>query len=228
MRLEDLNWMDVESYLKTDDRIILVLGSCEQHGFLSMLTDVRIPQALADAASQESNVLVAPALNFGVSPYFLDFPGTISLKPSTYLAVFEDILESLIHHGFKRVLILNGHGGNHVATTTCNTILNKHSDVQIRWYSWWRSRAVQRIYEKHNLKPGHGDWSEAFPFTIVSDIPDWNKEMPDVEGSISSSKMKELFPDGAMGSPLKADMSIMDELFKTSLANILHLLSFED
>jgi creatinine amidohydrolase len=228
MRLEDLNWMDVESYLKTDDRIILVLGSCEQHGFLSLLTDVRIPQALADAASQESNVLVAPALNFGVSPYFLEFPGTISLQPSTYLAVFEDMLESLIHHGFKRILLLNGHGGNHVATTTCNIILNKHPHVQIRWYSWWRSRAVQKIYEKHNLKPGHGDWSEAFPFTIVSDIPDRKKEIPDVEGSISAEKMKELFPDGVMGNPTIADMAIMDELFKTALANILHLLTFED
>ena len=228
MRLEDLNWMDVESYLQADDRIILVLGSCEQHGFLSMQTDVRIPQALADAASREMDVLVAPALNFGVSPYFMEFPGTISLQPKTYIAIFEDIIESLIHHGFKRILILNGHGGNHVATTSCNTILNKYPDVQIRWYSWWRSRAVQKIYEKHNLKPGHGDWSEAFPFTIVSDIPNLEKDVADVEGSISALKMKELFPEGVMGSPLKADMSIMDELFKTALANILHLLTFEE
>jgi creatinine amidohydrolase len=228
MRLEELNWMDVENYLKTDDRIMLVLGSCEQHGYLSLQTDVRVPQALADAASQESAVLVAPALNFGVSPYFLDFPGTISIKPKTYLAVFEDLLESLIHHGFKRILILNGHGGNHVATTTCNTVLNQNPDVKIRWYSWWRSRSVQRVYEKYQMKPGHGDWSEAFPFTIVSDIPDGEKEVPDIEGAISAQEMRRLFPDGVMGSPYTADLSIMDELFKTALANVLHLLTFED
>ena len=228
MRLEDLNWMDVESYLKTDDRIILVLGSCEQHGFLSMLTDVRISQALADAASQESDILVAPALNFGVSPYFMEYPGTISLQPKTYLALFEDIVGSLIHNGFKRFLIMNGHGGNHVATTTCNNILNQHPDVQIRWYSWWRSRSVQRIYEKYQLKPGHGDWSEAFTFNVVANIPDIEKEVPDIEGSISAEKMKRLFPDGVMGSPLTVDMKIMDELFKTALANVLHLLEFED
>ena len=50
MRLEDLNWMDVEQYLKTDDRLLVVLGACEQHGYLSLLTDIKIPLALADAA----------------------------------------------------------------------------------------------------------------------------------------------------------------------------------
>jgi creatinine amidohydrolase len=68
MRIEDLNWMDVENYLKHDDRLILVIGACEQHGYLSLLTDIRIPLALADAASQQTGVLVAPPLNFGSSP----------------------------------------------------------------------------------------------------------------------------------------------------------------
>jgi len=70
MRIEDLNWMDVENYLKQDDRLILVIGACEQHGYLSLLTDIRIPLALADAASQQAGVLVAPPLNYGASPYF--------------------------------------------------------------------------------------------------------------------------------------------------------------
>ena len=91
MRLEELNWMDVEAYLKKDDRIMLVLGACEQHAYLSLLTDVKIPMALADSASQQSGVLVGPPLNFGVSPYFLNYPGTISLRVSTFLDAVEDI-----------------------------------------------------------------------------------------------------------------------------------------
>ncbi len=51
MRLEDLNWMDVEKYLAQDDRLMLVLGACEQHAYLSLLTDIKIPLALADSAS---------------------------------------------------------------------------------------------------------------------------------------------------------------------------------
>src|ERR1041384_6831047 len=78
MRLEDLNWTDVEKYLQQEDRLMLVTGATEQHGYLSLLTDIKIPLALADAASQTTGVLVAPPLNFGVSPYLLSYPRTLS------------------------------------------------------------------------------------------------------------------------------------------------------
>ena len=64
MRFEECNWMDVENYLQKEDRVILVIGACEQHGYLSLQTDMRIPLALADAASSETGVIVAPTLNF--------------------------------------------------------------------------------------------------------------------------------------------------------------------
>ena len=115
MRFEELNWMDVEQYLLSDDRLIMVLGACEQHGYLSLLTDMRIPLALADAASQQSGVLVAPSLNFGASPYFLAYPGTISLRMNTLLDVMEDLVRSVHNYGFRRILVLNGHGGNESA-----------------------------------------------------------------------------------------------------------------
>jgi creatinine amidohydrolase len=85
MRIEDLNWMDVEEYLRHEDRLILVIGACEQHGYLSLLSDVKIPLALADAAAQKTGVLVAPPLNYGVSPYFIAYPGTFSLRLSTLM-----------------------------------------------------------------------------------------------------------------------------------------------
>ena len=72
MRFNELNWFDIEQYLNEDDRVMIVVGACEQHGYLSMLTDVKIPLAIADAASTKTNVLVAPPVNFGASPYFLD------------------------------------------------------------------------------------------------------------------------------------------------------------
>jgi creatinine amidohydrolase len=66
MRYDELNWMDIESYLEQEDRLMLVVGSCDQHGYLSLLSDIKIPLALADAASRQTGVLVAPPLNFGV------------------------------------------------------------------------------------------------------------------------------------------------------------------
>ena len=95
MQLDDMHWMDVENYLKQDDRIMVIIGSCEQHGYLSLLTDVKIPLALADAASKSTGVIVAPPINFGISPYFLAYPGTISLRTETLLHLMEDIVASL-------------------------------------------------------------------------------------------------------------------------------------
>src|SRR3972149_1386738 len=133
MRLEELNWMDVENYLAQDDRIILVLGATEQHGYLSLLTDVKIPQALADAASASTGVLIAPPLNFGVSPYFATYPGTISLRTSTFLAVVEDIVQSLYGVGFRRIFIMNGHGGNSGGPTRLTELANEMDGLKFIW-----------------------------------------------------------------------------------------------
>ncbi len=108
MRLGELNWMEVETLVKKDDRLIIVLGACEEHGYLSLLTDVKIPLSLADAASQRTGVLVAPPVNFGCSPYFTTYPGTISLRAATLMDLTEDIVRSVTGYGFKRLLFLNG------------------------------------------------------------------------------------------------------------------------
>jgi creatinine amidohydrolase len=92
MRFEELNWFDVQEYLLREDRLMLVLGSCEQHAYLSLLTDTKVPLALADAASQQTGVLVAPPLSFGCSPYFMAYPGTMSLRLSTLLDLVEDLV----------------------------------------------------------------------------------------------------------------------------------------
>lgn len=137
MRLEDMNWMDVEEYLKREDRLMLVMGACEQHGYLSLLTDVKIPLALADAASQQTGVLVAPPLNFGCSPYFLAYPGTLSLRVGTLIALVEDLVRSAHGHGFRRILVINGHGGNSPGRAQLRELANALPDLQLAWYDWW-------------------------------------------------------------------------------------------
>ncbi|MCJ7513097.1 MAG: creatininase family protein, partial [Anaerolineales bacterium] len=82
-QLSTMNWMQVESYLRSDDRLMLILGACEQHGYLSLLTDVQIPETIAQAASERTGVLVAPSVPFGYSPFFAAYPGTISLRIAT-------------------------------------------------------------------------------------------------------------------------------------------------
>jgi creatinine amidohydrolase len=227
MRLSELNWIDVESYLKNDDRIMVVLGSCEQHAYLSLLTDVKVPLALADAASQKSGVLVAPPLNFGASPYFLAYPGTISLRIATLLDVAEDIVRSLYGHGFRRILALNGHGGNDPVRGRLYEIASELPDLRLGWYAWWQSHSVEAICQKYNLKPAHASWLEAFPFTQVADLPQNKKQPPSVPGLMGAKEAREIYRDGSFGGPYKVDPTIMQEIFDACLADIVHMIKFE-
>jgi creatinine amidohydrolase len=226
MRFEEMNWMDIEAYLKVDDRVMVVLGATEQHGYLSLLTDAKIPQALADAASQRSGVVVAPPLNFGVSPYFLAYPGTISLRSSTFLDVVEDMITSLYQAGFRRILVLNGHGGNDGAKARLVELANRLSGLKLSWYGWWQSHSVEDVGRQHGIKLYHAGWLEAFPFTIVSEIPDGDKVPASVKGILNAEEARQAYGDGVFGGAYQVDPAIMDELFAAALADVLYLLEF--
>lgn len=227
MRLEDLNWMDVERYLDGDDRLILVLGSCEQHGYLSLLTDIKIPAALADSASNRTGVLVAPPLNFGISPYFLGYPGTLSLSVKTMVSAVEEIIRSAYRQGFRRILILNGHGGNLPVRHHLNEVNNELPDLKVRWYDWWTSHSVEAIAQNHNIKPAHANWLEAFSFTIVNELPEGSKTPPKVPSAIMEAGLaREVYGDGSFGGPYRVDDGIIQEVLRAALEDVLLLLEF--
>jgi creatinine amidohydrolase len=107
---------------------------------------MKIPQALADAASQKTGVLVAPPVNYGISPYFMAYPGTLSLRVSTFLDTVEDIVRSAYIHGFRRILVLNGHGGNDPARGRLVEVANDMPGLRLacmpggRRTTWKKSR----------------------------------------------------------------------------------------
>ncbi len=228
MRIEDLNWMDVEEYLQHDDRLILVIGACEQHGYLSLLSDVKIPLALADAASKQTGILVAPPLNFGASPYFLAYPGTISLRLGTLLDTVEDIVRSAHRQGFRRILVLNGHGGNNGAKIRLTELANELAGLQVRWYAWWMAHSIEEVAIRHNIKPDHANWLEAFSFTIVSDLPEGEKVPPEVPSDVMDAKTaRKIYGDGSFGDRYRVPEETMQEIFDAALADILRMLKFE-
>jgi creatinine amidohydrolase len=112
VRITDMNWMQVEECLRHDDRAVLPLGSTEQHSHLRLTVDCILPERVAADAAEPLGVPVFPVVPYGVTPYFREFPGSISLKVETHLRVVGDILDGLAHSGFRRILIVNGHGGN--------------------------------------------------------------------------------------------------------------------
>ena len=224
MRFSEMNWFDIESYLKTDDRIMVIVGSCEQHGYLSLLTDVKIPLSFADAVSKKTNILVAPPINFGGSPYFLDYPGTISLRITTLMDIMEDVIKSLHHHGFRRILILNGHGGNEPVKGRLYEIANELSDLNLAWYSWWNSPKIERIAIEHNLKSYHAGWIEAFNFTRVGDLPDTEKPPPVIPGLIGADEVRKLYGDGVFGGKYQVGEEIMNQIFESAVLDVIQLL----
>lgn len=227
MRIEDCNWFDIERYLEKDDRLIFVIGACEQHGYLSLQTDTKVPLALADAASERTGVLVAPALNFGCSPYFLNYPGTISLRISTLLEIVEDQIRSAYQQGFRRMLFINGHGGNNPAVGRIYELVNELPELRVSWYSWWQAQSVEQVALKYQLKPTHANWLEAFPFTRVCDLPNGKKIPPVETGLMSAVKTRKMFGDGSFGGEYVVGDDIYREILQSCLDDVLMMLQDE-
>ncbi len=117
MRLQLATWPEVEEYLKTRSEIIIPIGSTEQHGPNGHIgTDALTAEAVAFAVGAATGTYVGPTINVGMAVHHTQFPGTITMRPSTMIAYIQDYVNTLSGYGFQRFFFLNGHGGN-VATT---------------------------------------------------------------------------------------------------------------
>ena len=111
--LPHMTWPEVQDLLTRSDVVIIPVPAIEQHGpQLPIGTDYLSGEELAKLIAQKTDVLVAPILLPGVSPYHMEFPGTITISPETMQRVYFEAVQSLIHHGFRRFLILTSHSGN--------------------------------------------------------------------------------------------------------------------
>ncbi len=111
--LPHLTWPEVEDLLSRTDMVIIPVPALEQHGpQLPIATDYFSGEELAKLIAQKTDVLVAPILLPGISAYHMEFPGTITLSADTVQRVHFEAVQSLIHHGFRRFMILTSHAGN--------------------------------------------------------------------------------------------------------------------
>lgn len=105
--------MEVETYLSRSQGIIIPIGSTEQHGPTGLIgTDAICAEAIAQGVGEKVAALVAPTINVGMALHHTEFPGSMSLKPSTLMLVIQDYLTSLAKAGFTKFFFINGHGGN--------------------------------------------------------------------------------------------------------------------
>ena len=205
MRVQDCNWMQLEEYLRRDDRIVLPFGSVEQHGYLSLGVDMILSERVSVEAAEPLGVPVFPVVAYGVTPYFREFPGSISLRVETYRAVVRDLLDSLHGQGFRRFLLVNGHGGNDPGGAAGAEWSGAHPDAHVVWHNWWNGPRVWEVVQSIDSDASHASWLENFPWTRLPGVasPAERKPMADVSQmrELDPADLRELLGDGSFGGP---------------------------
>jgi creatinine amidohydrolase len=216
VRLDLMSWPEVETYLTERNDIVVPIGSTEQHGPNGLVgTDALCAEVIGRAVAEKAGALAAPTLSLGMAQHHLGFPGTISLRPSTLMALVGDVIASLARHGFKKILFVNGHGGN-IATVNATfaeyyaaasfAVGGNETPVECRLRNWWEAPAVAPISrELYGGAEGmHATPSEvsvtqfAFPDHIKR--AEMHPEVAPTSGFTDAADYRRAFPDGRIGS----------------------------
>ena len=202
MRIADMDWRMVEDWLRGDDRGVLPHGSTEQHASLSLAVDAILAEKIAVDAAAPLGVPVYPALPFGLAPYFQSFPGSVTLRVETYVAVVRELLDSMKRSGFRRILIVNGHGGNQPAAALAQEWMLDNPDCRVRFHDWWRAPKTWAKVMATDPIASHAGWMENFPWTrLATTIVDGDKPMIDFDLMKASApfEVRNIIEDGNYG-----------------------------
>ena len=195
MRIRDLNWLQLEAYLESDDRIVLPVGSTEQHAYLSLETDNILAERASVEAAEPLGVPVLPVVAYGVTG-FTAYPGSPTLRETTLLAVLSDIVDSLSGQGFERILVVNGHSGN----TGAGEELARSRTPAVVWHELWDGRPDE-IAAAIDPDYDHASWSENFPWTRLPGVAIPAERKPPVEWPENGNPetWREALGDGSFG-----------------------------
>jgi creatinine amidohydrolase len=125
-------------------------------------------------------VPVFPVMPYGLAPYFTAYPGTVSLRVETLLAVARDVLASIRRAGFRRILIVNGHGGNAPVGALAQELMADWPDTSIRFHNWWSAPRTWAMVQATG-PASHASWMENFPWTRLPQTPAPEGEKPMVD-----------------------------------------------
>jgi creatinine amidohydrolase len=203
MKISEMNWMQVAQAIERDGRAVVPVGSVEQHGYLSLATDAILAERVACEAAEPLSVPVFPVLAYGMTPYFLGFPGTVSLRLDTYHRILTDVLDSLSGHGFTRILLVNGHGGNVPGASVLAEWMNRHPGVSARWHDWWSAPRTWAAVQALDPEASHASWMENFPWTRVHGVEMPPERKPMVNGArvhaMDAAAVRNYLADGSYG-----------------------------
>jgi len=236
MRLDYAFWPDVEDYLKKEGRLILPVGSVEQHGpAVAMGIDYIISTAVAEAAGEKLGLYVAPPLIYGMSLHHAAFAGTLSLTPTAYLHLLTDLLGFLVRHGFRRICLVNGHGGN-VPTlkAAAAEVSYEHEGARFLVLSWYDMEGV-RMRVEEEFGPDEGSHTTPSEVSLLMYLrPELVGDLSRVartEGGLilwqpGPGDLRKYYPQGAIGSdPRLASPALGKELFGLAVEGVVEAVS---
>ncbi|AIG00798.1 creatininase [Pseudomonas fluorescens] len=214
MLLHQSTWIEIGQFLDRSRTVVIPIGSNEQHGPTGLLgTDWMCPQIIAHQAQKDADILVGPTFNIGMAQHHLGFPGTISLRPSTFIAAIGDWTRSLAAHGFEKILFLNGHGGN-IATIEAAfselyaeaSFARRPAGFALKLCNWWDLEGVGEL-ARAQFPTGHGTHATpseiaitqwAYPDSIKT--ADYSPQIAPAGPIREAQDFRARHPDGRMGS----------------------------
>ena len=139
--------------------VLLPVGSLEPHGVIPNGTDSLAPEAMAKAIAERVNALIAPTLNYGVTPAMKAFPGAVSIRPEAYQPFVEDILSNLADNGFRNIIILNGHGGNTQWLQELVRQVANRKKVRMMVVNWWSlaDKITKEVFKENGGHAGNNE-----------------------------------------------------------------------
>ena len=223
--IEEMNAVEVRKTVNEKTIAILVFGACENHGdHMPFGSDFIFPTEIAKRlASKVNNVIVLPAIPYGVSLHHDQFQMTMSINPESLVGVISDLLSSLIQNKIRRVLIINGHDGNiGPIEVAARSIKNKHPEMTIACLESWWILVGQLKKDLFEVWSGLGHGGEAETSAILAVRPDLvNMEsapkevIPKLPENIRIFwKFDELTSTGATGAPQKASIEKGNEILQ--------------
>jgi creatinine amidohydrolase len=179
MLLQQLNWPAVQA-LSRDLPVVIPIAAIEQHGHhMPLFTDsMLLGEIVRRVQSRMSqSVLMTPLMWLGNSHHHLDFPGTLSCEPRVYLDLLASLLDNLIHHGFRRLLLLNGHGGNDVpgkqAVFEMRQRYRQRDDLLLLLSTYWSlgGRPWETMPDLQQREMGHAcEWETSMMLQIAPEL----------------------------------------------------------
>lgn len=189
-QLGAFTWREVKA-LSSDTPVIIPIASLEQHGpHLPLCTDSILTGEIVRRAVDllGGRGLFAPVLWLGSSEHHLDFAGTLSASPRTYISLVSELVQNFLHHGFRRIVLLNGHGGNEVPAKQAMFELRqqhrRRSDLLLLAASYWSQADLLRL-KSLGLRQGHighaCEWETSMMLQLAPDLVGAYRRLPPIE-----------------------------------------------